>query len=464
MGTFSVDGIISGLDTSSIISQLMDIERRPLRLLQQREERANTKLSLFQQLNSLVSSLKTATETIGAASTLQSASAASSDTAILTATGGASQNLGVFTIQNITAVARQNVLRSDNTFASPTTALGATAGQFEIFVGGSSAATVTYSATDTLNDIRDKINSANVGALASVVDFTGSGSYRLIVTATKEGTTNAVSLPLAQDTGNLIGTVLNVSEQQTAADASFTFAGTTVTRASNTITDLISGVTIQLRSTHTGGVGSTNITVTADTATNQSNIQTWVDSVNSLMSFLKEQLTFDSKASQQKPLYGDSTANAIRQDVRSKLTAQLSGLGSSTVTALSRLGITFSVQTGLLEVDTTRLDEQLKARPAEVSAFFTALKGELTSVAGDKLLDQLTKTVSGTITTRIDGLNDEIESLQQAQERTQQRLTLKEQMLRAQFTRLEQALQEMQSQSTFFLNQLGLQQQFQRRR
>jgi len=450
MANFSVGGIASGLDTDSIIAKLMSIERRPLTLLKERESSLNTKLGLYQKANSLLNALKSAATTIGTASTLQSASVLSSDTNTVTVTATSSPNYGTYSIGSVTSIARQSVHRSVG-FSSQNTPIGGPAGSTLTLTVGSNTVTVSNYETKSLLDIRNEINNAGIGAQASVVDFSGTGTdYRLVVSATQTGTANAVTV--TTDTGSLGMTML-----QAASDLVFQFGtgggAQTITRSSNTVSDLIEGVTLTFLQTK---ATATNISITPDVTQNVENVQAFVKAVNDLFQFFKDELTFDPNAKTQKPLVGDSTLNSIRTDVRSKLTEPVTGLGSSTITALSRLGITFDVDTGLMKVDTARLTEQLTNKPTEVVDFFEAFAAQLTNTSKTGLLDRITDSVDGTIATRIDGVNDEISRLQEAQAALEERLARKEELLRKQFIRLEQVIAQSQSQFSYFQSQLGI--------
>lgn len=449
MASFSVGGIASGLDTDSIITQLMALERRPLTLLQQRESSLNTKLGLYQQANTLLSSLKAAVATVGTETTLQSATVTSSDEDTIEVEATASPNFGTYAIGSVSSIAQQSVHRSTG-FGTQDTAIGGAAGSTLTLTVGTGSVTVNNYETKSLIEIRNEINDAGIGAYASVVDFSGAGTdYRLVVSAATAGTANAVAV--SADTGSLGMTSLTA-----ASDLVFEFGSgggaQTITRSSNSVSDLISGVTLTFKQTK--GT-STNIAITPDVTQNVDNVNTFVSSVNELFQFFKDQLTYNPSATSQGPLVGDSTMNSIRTDIRSKLTEPLTSLGTSTITALSRLGITFDVDTGLMEVDSTRLSEQLTNKPTEVIDFFEAFADQLTNVSKTGLLDRITDSVSGTITTRIDGVNEEIERLQESQAMMEQRLARKEELLRKQFIRLEQIISQSNSQFSYFQSQIG---------
>ncbi|MBM3216534.1 hypothetical protein FJZ36_16680 [Candidatus Poribacteria bacterium] len=446
MPAFNVGGIASRLDTESIISQLMDLERRPLRLMQQRESAINVKLGLYQQINTLAATMKSATSTIGQSSTLQSASVTSSDTDTIGVSATSSANFGTYVIGSVTSLAQQSVHRSSG-FATQDTAIGGAAGSTLTLTVGSDSVTVNNYETKSLLEIRDEINNANIGMSASV--YSSGSQYHLMVTAKNEGTANAVTV--TTDTGSLAMTALS-----SASDLVFQLgsggSAQTITRTSNTVDDLISGVTLTFKQTK--GT-ATNVAITPNIDQNVTNINTWVEAVNGVMGFLNEQLKFVADATRQGPLVGDSTLNGIRSDIRSKLTSEQTGLGTSTVTALSRIGISINRDTGQLTVDSARLREQLAAKPSEVQAFFEALSNDLTNVSRTGLFDRLTDTIDGTIATRIEGFNTEIKRLQDSQAQMEQRLATKEERLRLQFIRLEQAIAESNSQFSYFQSQLG---------
>jgi flagellar hook-associated protein 2 len=448
---FQIFGIQSGLDTGNIIDQLMAIEARPLNLLQRRENALTQQKTLFQDFNTKVSALKTALESIGDTETLQQVSATTSNSDAIDVTGGTSGNLGSFSI-TLTSLAAQTIFISDNKAITDATAAlaGLTGGGLSVTVNGVTEK-VTYTSAASLNNIRDAINDLTLDVSASIVDVSGAGTdYRLVVTGSEEGTTNAVVLEDA-DGGDLVADQGLGTADQAAADAVFSLAGTTITRSSNTITDVIDGLTMTLKdATDTPTVA---IQVVSDASSNMAQIQSFLDAANAVRKFTVDQTKFTDGANSQPALFGDRTLITTDGEIRSLMTAQFTSL--TTIQSLSQLGITIDTSTGLFEMDSSRVTEQLDDNPSAVQTFFEKLAASMTAVDGSGALDGITDSIDGRIKTKTDFLQTEIDNIQDSQERMEKRLEGRRALLERQFLAMEQALAQMQAQQSSFTSALG---------
>ncbi|MBV9851007.1 MAG: flagellar filament capping protein FliD [Armatimonadetes bacterium] len=191
----SFSGLASGLDTSSIISSLVQAEQQPITQVQQQESTYNDALSAWQSLNSNLSQLQSAASSLSQAATFTAATAASSDSSVASITALPGAQIGNHTL-TVTQVAQsQKVVTKSITSGS--TALGET-GSFTL-----NGKTITVGATDALTDVAVKINASGAGVTATVVHV-GQNDYRMTLTGNQSGTANALS---AADNGS--GTVLS---------------------------------------------------------------------------------------------------------------------------------------------------------------------------------------------------------------------------------------------------------------
>ncbi|MBT3269230.1 flagellar filament capping protein FliD [Candidatus Poribacteria bacterium] len=444
---FQIFGIQSGLDTGNIIDQLIAIESRPLNLLQRREATLEQQKSLFQDYNTKLSTLKSALTTIGDDDTLDQVSATSSNEDALEVEGGTSGNLGSYSF-TINSLAAQTIVIADTTIADATAANAFTAGDLGVTVNGTTE-TISYASTASLNDIRDAINNLTLDVSASIIDISGAGTdYRLVITGTQEGTTNAVT---TSDTGSLRADLGIATADQSAANSSISLAGTTITRSSNTITDVIDGLTLTLKDAT--GTPTVAVQVVSNSSGNLSEIQTFLDAVNDVRQFAVDQTKFTEGATSQGALFGDRTLISTDSELRSLFTAQFSGL--TTIQSMSQLGITLNTSTGLFEMDSSRVTEQLDDNPSAVQTFFESLKDSMTNVAGTLVLDGITDSIDGRIKTKTDFLQTEIEQLQESQERMEGRLEGRRALLERQFLIMEQTMAQMEAQQSSFASQLG---------
>ncbi len=186
MSTPSINfsGLASGIDTSSIISQLTTVAQKPVTLLQSKDDNYNAQLAAFQQLNSNLSSLQSAVTTLGEPSTFLTASAASSNTAVATVTTLPGATLGDHSLSVTQLAQAQKVVSAS--VSSGSTALGKP-GSFTL-----NGKTVSISSTDALNDVAVKINAASAGVSATVVNV-GPGDFRLTLTSHQTGAANTIA-------------------------------------------------------------------------------------------------------------------------------------------------------------------------------------------------------------------------------------------------------------------------------
>ena len=182
--SINFSGLASGIDTSSIISQLTTVAQQPITLLQGKDDTYNSELSAWQQFNTNLSSLQSAAATLGQASTFNTASATSSDATVATVTTLPGAALGDHSLTVTQLAQAQKVVSSS--VNSGSTALGKP-GSFTL-----NGKTVTVSASDALTDVAVKINAAGAGVSASVVNV-GPGDFRLTLTSNATGTANTIA-------------------------------------------------------------------------------------------------------------------------------------------------------------------------------------------------------------------------------------------------------------------------------
>ncbi len=157
-------------------------------------------------------------------------------------------------------------------------------------------------------------------------------------------------------------------EMQTAQDAVIKVGNSTIVKNSNTITDAIEGVTLNL----TGADSSSPVTVTisGDTTDAGKSIEDFVTAYNTMADFLNTQLSYDSSAKTANPLLGDATLLEIRSKIGRIVTGSIPGLGTSSYTNLSQIGITSDAKTGTLTLDESKVAAALGANPDSVAKLF----------------------------------------------------------------------------------------------
>ena len=241
MKSLQAPGIGSGLDINGIVTQLMELERRPIELLDEKESTIDAKVSAFGQLKSKLAEFQTAMKNLGSEDKFKIYAATSTDEDVLAITASSQAAKGRYSI-DVNRIAENHKLASgafadfDSTTISAGSPMSIKVGEasFDIDVNGK-----------TLGGIRDEINNSteNNSVTASIIKE--DGGYRLLLTADKTGSENFIEVtndPLTLAT-------LNQDRDESGdfnkddLDAVMTFENTfTVTRSSNKVSDLISGL------------------------------------------------------------------------------------------------------------------------------------------------------------------------------------------------------------------------------
>ncbi len=441
MPAITAAGIGSGLDIEGIVQSLMALERRPLDRLQARQNEFQAQLSAFGQIKSALSTFQTAMQDLGAVSKFQVHTAASSNDSVFTALASSSAVPGTFTIEfdddGTHQLAAAHTMNSSVVVADGNTSIGTT-GALDIQVGADivNAFSVTIDGTNnTLNGIRDAINSAsdNVGVTATVVNADSGAT--LILTSDKTGTDDVITV--TADTAGL-----GLATASAAQDAIVTIGGFQVTSTSNSITSAIQGVTINLEALDTAGSVQT-LTIDQDVDAVKESVQSFVDAYNGLQSAIS--------TGRRGELNGDNALLNIESRIRKIFNTAPTGIASD-YAYLAEIGIT-TLEGGDLTLDSSKLETALGADFSGVAELFANdPKGyafRLEAVVDD-FLD-----FDGLIDAREDGLNASINRIEDQKSGWDFRLNLIELRLRDQFTAMDTLVSSLQSTGAFLSQQMA---------
>ena len=462
--SLSVGGLMSGLDTNSIIDQLLVLQQRPIVSLQQREANYQVELSVYGSLQSSLSSLKSAMEDLDSVSDLTSFSATSGDTDLFTASASDTATPGSYSI-TVTQLAEVHKLTSKEAGAFSEGELVGE-GTIHLKVGSGSTVDITVSATDTIDDVAQAINDAETGVQAAVI-FDGT-DYFLTLAADETGAENVINLTVT-DTGDSNNTDMNglsrlvydqgvtenLSQAQGAADSIITVDGVAdIHRDTNVIDDVIKGVTITLESAPEAPDNEATLTVSLNTSEVVSKIDSFVSAYNDLLDFFSTHQSYDQATESSGVLLGDSTTNMIHNRLRSLVEDTVPGVDE--FSRLSDMGISVN-QDGHLEVDSSKLNEALDDHFDEVVQFFAQTEegSEGFAVRMVNTLDAMLDSRDGTLAARTDGIQNSIDDIQDQIERIEMRISAWESRTRAQFEALEVLLGQYQTTSNYLTQQIG---------
>jgi len=350
----------SSLDINGIVSQLMQIESRRAVSLQRKEAGYQLKLSSVGSLSSAMSSFKSAVSSLKVTSNFQSMNAESGDSAVFTASASSNAAAGTYNLE-VTQLAKANMLVS-GAYTDAASTVGT--GTLTIQVGSGSAVNVAIdSSSNSLTGVSKAINAAGTDVTASVInDGTG---YKLLLTSDKMGSSNTIKVAV---TGDSVGTdtdtdglsnlvydplgIKNMTEIQTAQSSTLKMGTLTINKDSNTISDVIEGVTLNLLKEQAGTPVS--LTVSNDTATVKKNINKFVAEFNSLVGTINALTGYNAAAETSGPLAGDGTIRRIESQLRSIISSAVPGLEDG-INSLSQLGIA-TQKDGTLKVDSAKLE------------------------------------------------------------------------------------------------------------
>jgi flagellar hook-associated protein 2 len=431
LGPVSFQGIVSGLNVTSIIQKLMAVNQLPLQEITQQESTVTQQETAWSGVQSALQSFLNSVQALDT-SLFQSVSATSSNPSVLTASATNGAVAASYAI-SVTSLAQPEIDASTG-FASSTTSLGFS-GSFTV-----NGQTVNVSTTDSLSTIAANINAANAGVTATVIN-TGAATnpYELWITSNGTGTANAITYADTSGTPLQSLGILNTSNAknvvQAAQNASFTVNGASFSSSSNTVTGALPDISLTLLAP-----GSATVTVGADTAAMQSAVQSFVSAYNGLVS------TFQQDLAPSGPLAGNASLQTIWNDLAQALFTTVP-TGTS-VQSLADVGVTFvptvigSASNGTLQVNSTTLASALANNLQGVAQLFTATGGLGSLLTG---LVQPMSQPGGIIAQVQNDLQQEMTQLQNEQSQLQQQLTQEQNLLEQEFNNMETVISHYQS-------------------
>jgi flagellar hook-associated protein 2 len=456
MATISSPGLGSGLDINGIISKLMQVESQPLTAMATKEAGYQAKLSAFGSLKGALSSLQTAAQTLKNTSTFTGMSASSSDNTLFSVSATSSAKAGAYDI-GVTTVAKANSVRTNVNYGTDTF----DSGTLRITIGTGTPKDITFTGTNTLSGIRDAINNANAGVTAAIIN--DGTADRLTLTSSTTGTAGAITVaaPTTNNDGtrrltDLIGG--NLTTTQTATNAVLTINGVTITRSSNTISDAIDGITLNLLKEPSQTLPITpltgKLTVTKNTGAVTSAVSVFVKAYNDALAQIKSMTAYDAANKKASVLTGDSTARSIQSQLSGLLGTSVSGIAGG-IARLSDIGVGIQ-KDGTLSVDSSKLSAALADSSKDVTSLLTQTTSgnEGIAVRFNSLLEGIVGN-DGLIESRTDGISSSIKDLQKRAESFQNRLTQIERRYRAQFTALDTLVASMNKTSAYLSQQLA---------
>lgn len=378
-GTGSVNGLVSGLDTSAIITKMIAMAQQPQAKLQADKVEAQNKLATWQDLNTRVLAFKTKADSLAVSGAFTQCNANSTNMSVVQAVAGTSATPGTYYLtvksraqsHQVAAMAKG---ATPTAFTSATDDVGTGKLSFEFDADSTKNFDVTLDATNnTLTGLRDAINKANKGMQASIVNSGSamSPAYQLVLSTTDTGAASEFTVDNA-DGGVKIdfSTVI-----QKGSDAEITLggggAGTTpisVSKNTNSFDDLIPGVTLNILNPDKDA--TVKIEVARNTGVIKNSIQDFVQSYNDLADAIGQQSTYDSTSKQGGVLLGNWDLQSVQMTLSSIANSVIPGLDKH-FSALATIGITQDTA-GHLVIDDAALTKAVSDNLTDVSNLFSS--------------------------------------------------------------------------------------------
>lgn len=459
-GTISFAGLSSGVDTAEMVEKLVAAERAgaDTRISTASSENSS-KISGLGSVSSTLASVQTALEALSSDESGNARVASVADDAGFTASAASGAAVGSYDIEVVQLATKHKITSgayaSDATVGSGTLTIEA----------GDSNIDVSVKSTDTLSDIAKAINTAAAGSgvIASIVS-TDDGD-RLVLSAADTGAENSISITsndsslealtysvstTTDDSGNTTAvTTGGMAETIAAQDAVIKIDGYSKTSASNTIEDVLEGVTLSLTAATEGSAYS--LDVSGDQSTVSSAVSTFVSAYNTALTMLSTVSAFDVEAGTEASLTGDSMVRSLQSQLRNMI--------GDNVVALQALGISMD-KTGAMTLDSEVLADALETNPSAVSNLFGSTDGSDTSgkTLGDTLttlLDSMLDENKGVIPQRQEALERKNDDLEVQMEALDARMEKVQARYEAQFTAMETTMAQMSTISSYLTQMLS---------
>jgi flagellar hook-associated protein 2 len=413
--SYSVNLMSSSIDVGSIVKNLIYVESAPVRAMESKVSDLQSKVSAYQSLNTKLSALSDSLNALlfGDSETplvqpysfsdrlsesiFAQCDMISSDEATVSATASSAAAGGSYSL-TVGSLAQAHTLVSSSFADTASTSLGT--GTITITTGSSDPVTVTINNTNsTLSGVRNAINNAQAGVTATIINDGSSTPYRLMITANDTGTANAITMTNALSGGQ----ALTFEQTQAATDAQFAINGVSITKSSNTVSDVINGVTFTLRDVSTAPV---TLRAEKDTDAIVAALNEFVTAYNAANDFINGQFAYNSSTNKAGVLAGDGTMRRVQSMLQNPLIQSVNNQYTR-LTVAGQAGLEFN-RDGSLTLDETKFRKAFNDNFTAVAALFlgngTAAGSATASDSRVNYGGKTSATQAGTYSIQIDAL------------------------------------------------------------
>ena len=433
-------GRASGLPPN-IVEQLLDAEREPIRSEQRKLGNTQAKMDLVTDLEGRVRSIQESISSLASVRGFNDLKLDSGDTSIVTgavdpqAAKTGSYNIEVVDLPQKAAAVTNGFPDRDRTeIGTGYIKFETKDGDKEIYISGENS---------TLDGVARAINNSNLGIRALVINDRDEpdAPFRLMLSGDALGEDNEVSYPTLyfldgdQD--------VYFDKEIAAKNGKVKIDGIDFEVGDTTVTDLIPGVTLNLRQASPGR--QVNISVSEDREVVETRVKDFVDAMNKVFSFIQEQNSLNENSDTKRTLGGDSLLRTIENRLRNLVQSTQVGIAGP-IKRLGQLGIQFT-RSGTLEFSQDKFNQIVASNPDAVSAFFAG-DGFSTGFVPNlrRSVGTLLDGAFGPLSNRKRGLRNRIDQANRRIDNKERQLQRKEVSLKRKFANLEETMARLNNQ------------------
>ncbi len=435
MSAITFSGLATGMDTASIVSQLVEIKRQPIYRLQNDQQDYQNQISALDTLKTKLLALQTAAQDIDTANEFASLTATSSESSILGVTAGTEAAAGSYDIVvNSLATAQK-----DQSQGYDSKDAGVGEGTISFTVNGETT-DLTLTGFNSLESLKNSINNDVPGVNASIIyDGSDTGGYHLLLSSTEAGSAGAYTVDMSGLSG---GTAPVMTSKQTATDASLEIDGIAVTATSNNPTDVISGLTLDLKDADPGT--TVHVDVEMDTTGISDKVEAMVNAYNDLFTYINTQSASDGT------LHGNPTLSSVASRVENLFVSGLDG-GLGDITNFFQVGITRGSDRQLV-FNSDDFADALDQDFSGVRDLFIERDGNLGKMyLLDSSINDMTDSLDGIFKIATDSLNRKIDNADDTIDRYERSVDSYQKTLEAKFTAMESMVAQLQAQGNYLM-------------
>ena len=383
-----ISGQVAGFNVTAAVDGLLGVQKFEISQLKNQQAALTARQNALTAINTAASSLRNtaigmedSAKFFGYTASLSSSSSTVAASNLLDVSGTNNVSAGQHSIV-VSQIAQAQRL-SSSVAVKNSAGIAATSASAVLNISGSfqiAGQTVSVNTSNSLNDIAASINQLDTGASATGVSASvmqvGSNNFRLILASDQTGATGfTIAGADLNATGALAGLQLGASGQANAyqmlmapQDANISIDGLSISRSSNTITDALSGVTLNLKQANPAV--TVTISIGVDKTALQSNVKSFISAYNGLQKLVNDQFSFNAKTGASGVLAGNPLLTTIQSNLSSSVLKSVPGLASNR-NSLAMIGVEPDVN-GQLTINHSLFDNFLATDPTAIRDVFVA--------------------------------------------------------------------------------------------